>query len=370
MAPIKTWDHLGVLHRKYSHRLCRRFFQEGQGFGALVDTTFGENLDVLKPYLEKASVARLHLLNNTAVRNKKNLPTEMLHRYGNGPDNLERLDADARRVGSPLYGLIDKQLLRIEPIVKSFRGRLLISALLEHNLSVTGAMKVADYVRGKGFEVVDNPMARNYPKIGFALYETHGNNKRGVDIISHDGISAFDANYIISDRDSTPYQQSADELEAYWIDTLNGRYTGLKEWIDPRKRVFFPTEYELRYIEQLMKPTPAVPRVRGYKLLAAPQIWKAASEDYKTGRDPRQGLPVFIGKDKLSRVTLKTLEGRKIKDMPYYGTIDSRFRYYLGGTGMDHFSVFKANGEREFCLLDAGSQRLIINIFRRCGVER
>lgn len=371
MSAIKTWDHLGACHKSYPHKLCLEYFQEGQGFGTLTDSTFGPRLDVIKPYIERAGLLRFHLLNNTAVRNKKNLRTELLYPYGNaGQASLDAIDADARRPGSRLYTLIGQQIDRFEPLIKDFKGIVLVSALIEHNLSAEGAAKVTDYIRGRGHAAVDNPMIRNYPKITYAQYESHGNNKKGLDIVSHDGISAFDANYIYKDSNSTPYQMSAEEVEAYWIDTFNGRFSGQKEWINPRDRKTWPTAYELQLVEQQMKATPPVPKVSGYKLLQAPNIWKPAAEDYKKPGDARQGLPCFICTVRAPRATIKTLEGKKIKDMPYYGTIDSRFRYYLGGTGMNHFTVFNANNKREWVLLDIGNQKFLVNLFRRLGVER
>lgn len=362
-----TLDHIGLLHRRFPVNLALKYFPQGAGLSCLVDTTFGENLSRISkfPY----SVLQLQLLNATIYHQERRATKyDLLHQVYGKEGSIGNIKAainkDAELKKPRLYNLIDSQLKRIDHFPKH---NLVVAAMLEHNLARAGAWNICDHIKRAGFDAVDNPMQRNYEKLSNAYYEAHGNNKSGVNIVSPDGVDLSDIDFY----GTKPFQNAADFLEKYWMYGDNLNFTGGKTFIPPRERTVKLTEYEFKYRLQMMREAPKPPDVRGYRLLTAPNIFKTMAEDYKRPDDARQGQPVLIHTDKVARVTLLTLEGKKIKDLPYYGTFENwGHRYYLGGTGMNHFTVYEANKKREWVLLHVGNKKYKVSIFRRTGKER
>lgn len=374
---VQGYDILGAYHRKFPMRLIGKFTKENvKGVGFLDDSTFGdrkEGIKKIEAYIRAHSLtlARVHLLNGTAVRNNKLPPTELLRGY-----TIKTLDEAARDRKSKLYELIKRGLDNVSRLENITGLKLFVSGILEHDLSGEGALAVASFIIEQGFYAVDNPMNRNYPKIGSSLYESHGNNKSGLNIISHDGIEASDVNYYVTDnsedgRADTNYQDAADIFESYWINTFNLRFTGLKEWINPRDRIVIPDEEEMRYLLRIMAPAQPVPDTGGFRPLKAPEIWKPRAEDYKSG-DNREGQPcLIVNKNYGTFINVLDLEKRMIGRLKYYGPFGNKqSRYYLGSTGGKVQDLFKRNKGREWVLLQANGFSARVNLFRRSGVDR
>jgi hypothetical protein len=228
------------------------------------------------------------------------------------------------------------------------------------------AITVYEYLLKKGYNPIDNPMASTYPKIGRT--ERHGNNNSGLFITSQDGISAYDVDYY----GDNPYQDSA-KILTYWIDEMNGRYTGLKVWVDPRDRTYFPEDSDYKKLRLIMKSSEPIPTKKKYKLIKAPQIFKTSAEDYKN-EDPRAGQPCFITKEKVKQFDILNFKTEKvIGRLGYYGTFEGgRYRYYLGYPSLvdDHQSIIAKNNGSEWVLLKSGDFKYLVNIIRRTGVER
>lgn len=358
---FKGYDALGLLHKDYNVKRLIKHSPISSALGVLIDTTFGDKLDNLKTCLDsgKFPALRLHLLNNTAVRNNRLYPTELLNGY-----TLEKLNQEAKIKGSNLYKLIDKQLARIVKL--KYSGALFVSGLLEQNLDSVSARMIYDYIGISGFQAVDNPMNRRYP--GFGRLELHGENHSNIFAVSHDGVDCFDSDYYGANK----YQEASTGLEFYWTYEMNGNYSGGKTFTKPRDRKYFPDDYKYQLINQTMKEPESKPKIPGFKTLIAPQIFKIASEDYKNG-DPRSSLPVFITKEKVSYFDILTQEGKALARMSYYGTFEGgRHRYYLGKVGNkeNHLSLIAKNNNREWALLQSGNNRYLVNLVRRTGLMR
>ena len=361
---FKGYDALGLLHKDYNVKKLISNAPIGSALGTLIDTTFGDRLDNLKTALAsgKFIALRLHLLNNTAVRNKRLYPTEMLNGY-----TLEKLNQEAKIKGSNLYKLIDKQLARVTQL--KYTGNLFVSGLLEHNLDGMSGRFIYDYINSKGFQAIDNPMKKTYPDVGRT--ELHGERNSNVFAVSHDGVDCFDSNYYGDSK----YQSAASGLELYWTFEMNGNFSGGKTFVKPRDRKYFPDDYKYQLINETMKAAEPKPRVTGYKAMSGNQIFKISAEDYKNG-DKRAGLPVFITKEEVSVFEILNQEQEvigKFKFDPDYGDYEGgRYRYYLGTKGNTdtHFTLLKKNKGREWVLLRAGASKYLVNIVRRTGLMR
>jgi hypothetical protein len=360
-TPRQGFHVIGALHQRTGKQLIARYQKEGCAVSMLIDKTFGNSMARLPIIMEKPSLIIATLVNCAGLRNQRLQSYEFA--YGH---SVRSFDEAVIRKDSKLLSPIKERLKNFKKLVPAGK-ELYISFGLEHDLSEAGAKSARDWLLDQGYKVVDNPLSRNYNRLSNAKDETHGHNKTDMAVYSHDGLDASDAQYY----GKKPYQGQASLAELYWILPFNLNISGVDEWYVARSRKTACTEYELRYVNQLMKPTPAAPRISGYKVLAAPNIFKPCSEDYRRENDDRQGLPVIIIQGKYSSVTLKTLEGKKICSVPYYGPYKGGgHRYYPGQVDQTHFTLFDANDKREWILMDAGNEKFLVNIFRRLGVQR
>lgn len=356
-----NYDAIGYLHKNFKAKVILDNLEHDSFFGVLIDTTFGTNLNKIQKVLDtgKIKTLRVHLLNNTAVRNGKLNKYELLDGY-----TLNRVNSEAKDYKSNLYKLIDSQLKRLATI--KFSGTIYVSGLLEHNLDEASARKVYTYIEKKGFKAVDNPMSLGYAKIGRT--ERHGHLKSGLAIISPDGLDAFDVHFF----GKNAFQKAADDV-SYWIWEFNGRYSGLKDWIAPRARTKFATDADVKKLKLLMKPAGKVQFKTGFPVIKAPQILKPSAEDYKNG-DPRAGLPCFITKEKVGSFDILNFKTeKKIGQLNYYGAFEGGgYRYYLGYPKKvdTHQSIIKKNNGSEWVLLKSAKYQYTINIVRRLGVKR
>lgn len=360
-TPRTGYHVIGALHPRMPKQLIARHQRVGCAVSFLIDKTFGDSMSRLPIIMDRPSLIIATLVNCAGLRNQRLQSFEFGYGY-----SVRSFDEAVIRKDAKLLNPIKERLKNFVKLVRPEK-ELYISFGLEHDLSERGAKSAAEWLLDQGYKVVDNPLSRNYPKLANAKYETHGHNKSGMDVYSHDGLDASDAQFF----GVKPYQDQATLAELYWILPFNLNISGVNDFIAPRQRKHACTEYNLRYVDQLMCVTPKAPNVAGYKLLSAPDIYKPCSEDYRRDNDPRQGLPVIILKGKYSSITLKTLEGVRICTVPYYGPYKGGgHRYYPGQVKQDHFTLFKANKNREWILIDAGKEKLKANIFRRLGVQR
>ena len=366
-------DAIGLLHKNYPVKKLIKYSDVGSTIGTLIDTTFADRLDTLRTVLDSGKFDKLlvDLLNNTAIRNNKLYPTEMLRVYSGGQKGLAEINRDAKDYNSKLYRLVDKQIKRVESL-KISQDRVKMSGLLEHNLDVEGATFLTYYIRRAGYEAVDSPMNPSYAPLPDVINEVHGNGNRG-ESRSNDGMSFFDANLF-----DDGYYSNDPEYALDWTHEDNGNYTGLKVFVPPRNRTTFPTDDQLQtrlYLRRNRIGTKP-PKITGANPCKGKELWKTFAEDYKT-KDPRGSKPMFISKSKADKIKAISIEtGKQIGFLKFYGSFDGYnekgwFRHYLGsGSGETALQLLQKNNGKEWIIITDGRTKWIVNIIRRNGYYR
>lgn len=333
-------DYLGLLSPHFPYRESTQLLPPNSAVGVL-DVTFGNSTSPLDYLLSNANVkfARVHMLNNTCVRNRNCGRYEPL--YGFTLSSLEA--AILRKDPKILNPLKDRVSIYKQVALRNPNTQILISPILEHNLKNPAWRVLADAVKDvwPTVQLVNSPMrgvsAENYRG---SWLEKHGSPaERNGKTYSLDGSEASDINIGAWVRDT-----KGAVISFTWTRSYNLRTQGTT-WVDPRARTAAPTR---RILEEMIHitdaaPTKPTPTFRcTFKPFDSTFIWKPLAEDKGTG-DVRANYPVLIAKPSANPARLVDYKGRQVATLGYYGKYtDGRNRYYSkyrGGSSLGGYQI-------------------------------
>lgn len=332
-------DHLALQHPKYDVIGAAVAHPPGDAIGFL-DYTFGTAVQPVRDYLHFAQVSwvRMHLMNNTCVRNKNCGKYEPLYGY-----TLASLEAAIARKDPKILGFVRDRTLLWKTFFQTdfpYVG-VAVSPILEHNLKQSTWNILAQVVKDNwpGVAISNSSMASTTSNDDLIWVEQHGNTglRANSKIISTDGIE-------IMDIDSMKYKKDASRafLRFRWSRRNNCRDQG--DFDDPRRRTNCLKGKESEQQAAVYdEPGPIPKRIfacnnekdaNGNDIFSIKNIWKPLSEDKGTG-DQRANLPVFIPSGfKHANAELVTYDGRRVGTLGYYGKYsDGRPRLYSGYPG-------------------------------------
>lgn len=329
--PVAGDDHLALLSSHYKVSEVCQHHKDGEALGIL-DWTFGESLSNLRKFFAcaKVGVIRVHLINNTCIRNKSCGKYEIGYGYTLDSFNNAILNKDAK---------IKNFVQSRTQVYKTWRTTeqpyqdIAISPILEGNETDAAYEILADWVKEVWPEVqlANNKMDNNGKSYRGAWIECHGKSlPSNCDIISTDGQE-------IMDIDSVKYikQNSGKKIKFRWSRVNNCRDQG--PLLDPRKRTNCATGREAEqqvHVTDIIGNAPTRTFSCSTKPFDKNDIWKPLSEDKGTN-DERANLPVIIPSDLPDgTVTLTTRSGQIAGTLGYYGHFtDGRPRSYSGYPG-------------------------------------
>lgn len=362
-------DPLGALSPKYRLDLLVasvRKIQKVIPTGSLIDTTFGPNVQVLRPVFDSGitNIHRAHLLNATCVNNNRCWAGDKLNGY-----NLARIESEAKNPNSNLSRLLCQQAQIVLQWQQAYANiRFLISPLLEHQVTAAAVAAMRNTLAGcaPSLSFVDSPRnGANYAKVPGTLLEKHG--VFTADWASNDGSSAVDID-IEAWRSSVGPPPN---IGLIWATCDNGRYPDEDNPPRPDLRKGFPTADQFDHLAALeLLPTvrPPFAQCPSAAPLQKPRLWKPWAEDKGTG-DPRANKPLLILPTQTSQINLFSPTGTVVATMKYYGPYSGGgFRYY-SGTG-SNLTAYQMYQQSEWLYFREGNSCFYVNPLRRSGYFR
>jgi len=325
-------DHLALLHSKYDAKGAAAVHIAGNCIGVL-DYTFSASIANLRTFLSNADVSavRIHIINNTCVRNRNCGKYEIGYGY-----TLASLNSAILKKDSKILNFLKERVALYKKFFQSEfpNTPVYISPILEHNLSKEAWRILADTTHDVWLVgLVNNPMGGVAGEVyREARLEDHGNknlSKTSV-FVSTDGVEIMDIDSVKYANDTASKKQTH-----RWSRRNNCRDQG--PWKDPRARTSCLTAREAAQQVHVTDIVPKAPKPTfscKFSAWNSSNIWKPLAEDKGTP-DARKNLPVAIPSGMQHKnLDLVAINGKKVGSLGYYGKFsDGRPRMYSGYSG-------------------------------------
>lgn len=304
-------DFLGLGSKEWRVKPSIDAFPHGFALGAFA-TTFGDALPNVRRFLQRGKVKAFR---------------------------LQAWWSDAHKIAPIAY--LQSELPRWERLAKEFPH---IPFYISHSCEYSE--KSLDEIKKRvalvkklcpSCIVVQSPYKS--PVVKGELVENHGVDAKKCDIVSTDGIAAFDINI-----QSWIKKHEASQIVFLWAPRFNLReaYKPPAKLPPPKERTAFPGPKYIKGVVALTKPVGVVPVPMFQAIpLKAPQLYKTFAEDMP-GESMRDNRPMLILKNKTEDVKIVTWNEKVIGRFKYYGTYNgSLFRYYSGVPGASGLFAFE-----------------------------
>lgn len=368
-------DFLGLHHPMFPCKEILQIIPEGMPIGWLGDATFGHSDKCAREILrnKKPRAVRVHLLNNTSVRNKVIQREEPLYGY-----TLARISGEVRNINSNIYNLFAREISKVNNLVaqESPLTEQYLSPLLEHDLSSGDSAIMFKNLQQRfpGQKWVDSPVNHGNSTVSGVIRELHYKGKTPIsDFFSADGESAVDIDVETSKKQTR-------KIWFYWVPRYNlrVRLTDRNDkliFIAPRQRKWPPSISDLKLSLELMRPQD---QLAGYPGAAGKarnfergELYKTVSDEHG-GTDTKGAKPLLITRQRARGIDILASNGQKLGVMSYYGPYSQGgYRYYHRENKVNELGekARAASGNATiFLKVNGGSYR--VNAFRRAGTFR
>lgn len=360
---IQGYDVLGVA------RYCDQFLKAPQlpAMSVLLNT-FGNPLPCIEKRIAKGGLraVQVDLIDATCWRNNK------CPKGAAQPTDLKEITRRAQTVN---------KLAVKYPNIEWW-----VSPALEHDVkNEQTVIKMLEAVT-KGCKTC-KPINSPYSGVKTKKYplELH-NTKVSAFSVSSDGSSAFDGDNLPRSVDNSDFEHRiAGSYTTYlWINELNLRCSGEKNFVPPLSRTNRPTSDLFNQLYQLSKPSDRMPpppsvckQTTSFK---RGEIYKTNAEAYCNGQveqgDKRGNKPLLIlqkGGKRGDKLKVLNPDGREVASFCYYGAFEGNtHRWYMGNcSGQSSYQLYTQMGNREWAFVQLeNGVCLPINVIRRMGTYR